>query len=244
MNASARSIPLGRMLVLGSVVLTLLLTAPIGPVLARKKPPTPPGGSQLPSGTAPGGSLARPTVPPGSQRPNNTTAGGSLSAICPTKPQPLQALIPRANPVTTTQASPAIWIYLPYGAAEVQGAEFSINVGLDEKQRLYRGPIALPQKSGFVRLSLAKDGPTLEEGVPYRWYFTLRCGPTQMGLDGGITRIAPAAQAPSGQVSAWYDRVDQAARLLQANPKDAAARDRWRQLLQQVNLTALENQPL
>jgi hypothetical protein len=202
-----------------------------------------PGGSQLPSGTTAGGSLARPRpAPPGSQRPNNTMAGGSLSASCPTTPQPLRALIPKANPVTTTQASPAIWIYLPYGAAAVQGAEFAINAGLDEKQRVYRSPIALPNQPGFVRLSLPA-GPVLQEGVPYRWYFTLHCGPTQMGLDGGMERIASSGIASGQTATAWYDRVDQIAQALQANPKDGPARDRWRQLLQQLNLSSLENQP-
>lgn len=247
--ASTRSLTLGRKLVLGSLVLTLLLgaapsiaqiTRPIGSILARKKPPTPPGGSQLPLDTAPGGSLARPTPPPGSQRPNNTTAGGSLSASCPTTPHPLSALIPKANPVTTIQASPAIWIYLPYGAAAVQGAEFAINAGLDEKKRVYRSAIVLPKQPGFVRLSLPNTGPVLQVGVPYRWYFTLQCGPTQMGLDGGIERIA----ASGNTSAAWYDRVDETARSLQANPQDVSARDRWRQLLQQLNLKGRDNQPL
>jgi hypothetical protein len=243
----------GRKLALGGLVLTAWFGAASSPTLASlptgiilaKKPPTPPGGSQLPSGTAPGGSLARPPrpAPPGSQRPNNTTAGGSLSASCPTTQQPLRALIPKANPVTTTQASPAIWIYLPYGATEVQGAEFAINAGLDEKKRVYRSPIALPNQPGFVRLSLPKTGPVLQEGVSYRWYFTLHCGPTQMGLDGGMERIASSGIASGQTATAWYDRVDQIAQALQANPRDLSVRDRWRQLLQQLNLSALENQP-
>lgn len=78
---------------------------------------------------------SRPSTPkpPRSQRPNQTRAGGSLSESCSRSQQVLSALVPTQNPVTTRKSQPTVWVYVPYTPAEIQQAEFVINVGIAEK---------------------------------------------------------------------------------------------------------------
>lgn len=229
--------PLATLLPTG---VALLLTLPLAPSSAApRRAASTPATSSYPSQNQ---SAQRPSDRRWrwSQRPNRTKAGGSLSAGCKDPSKILTALVPQTNPVSTTSAHPTIWIYSPYHSDEVKAAEFYISTGPNEAQRVYRTAIALPKTPGFVGITLpAQSQSALQVGTPYRWYFTLVCGGAQLSVDAGIERVAAGTAAP-----AWYDSLAQAAQRVQANPQDAQARDRWRQILREMQLDAFANQPL
>jgi hypothetical protein len=188
-------------------------------------------------------------LPPGvprSQRPNQTRAGGSLNESCQKTDPVLSALVPQQNPVFTVKGQPTIWVYVPYGKAEIERAEFSVNIGIDEKEQLYRTAIALPPAPGFMSLTLPASAE-LKPDIPYRWYLTLQCkgsaSTVQLSVDGGIERRA-AASSTSGEGATGYDTVAAAAEQLRLQPQDKGVRDRWQKLLTELGLADLANEPL
>jgi hypothetical protein len=240
---------------LGVLVMASLLglESSFSVALSKPIPPAPIPSAPIPSAPILSAQKARPVPPPKrpliiphSQRPNVTRAGGSLGDSCRAATKTLLALVPPSNPVTTTNPHPSMWVYVPYGAEDVQGAEFSVNAGLDEKQRLYRSSIALSQKPGFVRLSLPTQSQyALQPGMPYRWYFTVHCDRTNSAsVEAGIELVATgSASASSSLGNAWYDTLATTAQQFQGNPQDPQASDRWRQLLRSLNLEGLAGEP-
>ncbi len=178
---------------------------------------------------------------PRSQRPNQTRAGGSLSESCKNSEQVLSALVPAQNPLTTHSPQPKIWVYVPGAQAEMRQAEFVVNAGIDEKERLYRQAIALPPSPGFIRLTLPPE-VSLQPGIPYRWYLTVQCvaenSTVQLSVDAGIERMQSGAEG-----AAWYDEVDAIVQQLQDQPENGEVRDRWHQLLEQLGLVEQFNAP-
>jgi hypothetical protein len=152
------------------------------------------------------------------------------------------AILPEQNPVYTMLAQPTVLVYVPYGATEVQSAEFSVLVGIDETQALYRTRLDLPDAPGVVRITLPSE-VAIAPNEFYHWYFKINCaGNTtrraDLTVDGWFQRL-PATperqqQITSGTPEIWYDAIAQIAQQLQQTPADNRLKTQWAALLQSV----------
>lgn len=138
--------------------------------------------------------------------------------------------------LTTAQAYPTFWFYLPSYPSTVEEARFIL---LDEnKHPVLNEPIriGLPGTSGIAEFTLPNTAQSLEAGKQYTWYFEVVCDRRNPDrnpiLRGQIERIEPIEQnsqlgnqlpeylvyANNGVV--WYDTLTQLARNRNLYSKD------------------------
>ncbi len=195
-----------------------------------------------------------PPAPPSTPPPNRTRSGGSLGdeAVCTAGDQSVRALIPVENPVLTTAAHPTFLFYVPYGSEQVQYGEFSVLVGVNEMQRLYRTRFMLPAQPGIVSIQLPESPDyQLKEDTFYHWYFKLACaGHTtpNIQVDGWVQRVALTPdrqrQIDSASPEVWYDALAQVAEQRLTDPQNPALMTQWQNLLTTINATELIEMPI
>jgi len=204
-----------------------------------------------------------PPKPPHDPPPpdNQRTPGGALGGLpnssnpsCKSTSKPLTALLPVKNPVLTTREHPTFLFYVPYASDDVRFGEFSLLVGPEEKQKLYKTRFTLPQTPGIVSIMLPSAPEyALEEGQYYHWYFTLYCqsntsSQPDVDVNGWVQRVALTPerdrQINAATPDVWYDASANLAQSLRASPQDARLKNDWLNLLKSIGSEDLAQEPL
>lgn len=73
----------------------------------------------------------------------------------------------------TLKEHPTFWFYVPYQSSSISSGEFAI--ADFEGNQLYRVDFQLPEKPGFVSVSIPPTEQPLEKNKQYRWTFLLHC---------------------------------------------------------------------
>lgn len=189
--------------------------------------------------------------PPKRIPPNQVKPGGGLDfarQACQKKERSLTALVPIKNPVLTIQPYPSFLFYIPDVASAIQYGEFSL-LTADEKTRIYATAISFQQTPGIIKIDLPSSPEyALEEGQLYHWYLTIYCQEEanvsiDLNVNGWIERVASIPErklkVATGTPDIWYDTIAQVAEDLIISPQDPILRDRWLELLNQINLEDL-----
>ncbi|WP_373527744.1 DUF928 domain-containing protein [Nostoc sp.] len=207
--------------------------------------------------------------PPSGPPPGGRVRGGARRGPrgCPfTKPD-LTALVSftEENSVInvwgqTTVEHPSWFFYVPYTKDLDYTVEFVLqDLDLNE---VYKKAIALPDKPGVIRVSLPSTAPALALNKQYRWFFTINCDKEKNSpptfVEGVIQRVElnPATikelettellkrYAIYAQKGIWYEALTTLAELRQKNPKDAALKAEWRNLLGSISLDDIAAEPI
>ena len=223
------------------------------PTRGINHPPPPPRTPQ----TIPTGGLNHPPPPPRTPPDNQTKPGGGLNPSnpsCKSTSKPLTALIPVKNPVLTTREHPTFLFYVPYGSDDVRLGEFSLLVGPEEKTRIYKTRLTLPQTAGIVSITLPSAPEyALEEGQYYHWYLKVYCqtntsSQPSVDVNGWVQRVALTPelkrQIKAAAPDVWYDALANLALSLRASPHDARLRNNWVNLLKSIGSEDLAQEPL
>ncbi len=195
--------------------------------------------------------------PPNRGMPGRREGGGTRGG-CPIQQPGLTALMPESNLGRTLAPDPTFFWYVPQNS--VAAAEFVL---LDaSNSEIYKAQMAVPTEAGIVRLTLPQDQPPLELGQSYRWYFSLICEPLDRSADmftsGWVERVEPSAELSAALATApaadlpklyaeaglWQDALTALASLRQSEPQNPAVIAQWQNLLQDVGLEALADQPI
>ncbi|MBE9011181.1 DUF928 domain-containing protein [Pseudanabaenaceae cyanobacterium LEGE 13415] len=195
------------------------------------------------------------------------TAGGASrtgrqeldpSIVASTGPAAMLALLPETYYGTTVAERPTILVYLPATGAD--RAVFSLK---DEAGKtVYETEIAVSKEAGVRTITLPKEAPALEVEKNYQWFLALkvdgRLNPSTPYVDGWIQRIQPspelAAALKQGDVlerakalganGVWYDCVATLAALRAGQPKSDSLAQQWSELLESVELSAIDQAPM
>lgn len=178
----------------------------------------------------------------------------------------LNALTPNQTRGLTTREKPSIWINVKYpndkNPPQDMAAQFSLEDVTSNTKVIKDIPVKLPSASGTIKVDVPH---TLEPGKWYRWYLVVDCGAmdlseknTVVSTEGLIQRQQteldlenPAEKTDSETLAKayalkgiWYDALDEAAQLkCQKNNLDNN-QEVWGDLLTQVNLEKLVDEPL
>ena len=198
-------------------------------------------------------------VPPDRGLPGRREGGGTRGGCLLNQPS-LTALMPKTNFGYTVQAQPTFLWFVPESTATT--AEFIL--WSENDSEIYHTTIQLPTEAGIVRVSLPTDGsaPTLETGKDYRWSFAVVCDPEDRSGDllteGWVQRKDLDSQLESqlaqatpldrstlyAQAGVWYEAISTLADLRQAQPNNSTVTNRWRTLLNSVELGEFVDQPI
>jgi hypothetical protein len=209
-------------------------------------------------------------VPPASGLPGRREAGGTRSGSCINNSQPenlqsndpqnLVALMPPDNYGGTVMPYPTLFWQVPSN----QAAAIELILFDEADNEIYRTQLQITGEAGIVSLTLPAHAGMLplEVGELYRWSFSLICDSGDRSADvyteGWIQRVEPApdlvaqleAAAESDRpaiyaaAGLWHDALTAIAEQRRADPEDAAANARWRNLLESVGLDAVADEPL
>ncbi len=181
---------------------------------------------------------------------------------------PLIALMPEVTIKTSTKnkiyvwgetnyAHPTFWFYAAYPVNSK--VEFILQ---DEAENeIYQTTFPLDKTLGIISLTLPQDKVFLVTGKSYHWYFNIMCEPedsTDDFVEGWVERVElnPALHSqlelarPLETISIyaenglWYDTLDSIDRLRQEEPENQAIAAIWSNLLQQVGLEEISQEPI
>ncbi len=205
--------------------------------------------------------------------PGGRRKGAGSHSLCEVANQekeitPLIALMPKISIETETKSKtyvwgktafdhPTFWFYVAYPANTY--VEFILQ---DEAENeIYQTTFILDKIPGIVSLTLPKDKITLETGKSYHWYFNIMCNredTTDDFVEGWVERVElnPVINnqlesvQPLERVSIyaenglWYDTLTNLDRLRQTESENKAIAAIWTDLLQQVGLEEISQEPV
>jgi hypothetical protein len=176
--------------------------------------------------------------------------------------QPLKSLVPGSQEGLTTQGHPTFWVHIP--DTDAHAIHLTLRTG--DGQGLYQTQIPLGQTNGIMGITLPQQAPELEPGQSYRWSLALLCNSPQADIpfvEGYVRRVEPgempdsdvadsdvAAQtllaqaATYGQSGIWYDALTALATLKLNQPENHTIGENWVNLLTEVGLGGISQQPL
>ena len=188
----------------------------------------------------------------GEDAPANTTSGGTRT----NEQLPLRALLPTTRYGRTVAARPTFFVYIPPTAAK----EVFFSLQDERRNHVYQTVLKISGKGGIVSFTLPQDAPELEIDKNYVWFFApIQPGgilqPDNNGANGWIRRVeSQTAQNATGtpleratayaKDGIWYDTVAILAAAKQAQPGNATLASEWKDLLKEVGLEAIANQPI
>ena len=190
---------------------------------------------------------------PGQTTAPSTSTGGGVRG----KNIPLTALIPSTQIGRTASARPTIYAFLPaLGAQEVF---FSLQDR--EGNSHYHAVLNVPTEGGVIGITLPESMPELALGMDYLWYFApiepggfLR--PDNYAVTGWVVRVEAdvdreqSATSPVQLATAyatagiWYDTLQTLVTAQAGDPNNATLTGEWRDLLEQVGLADIAEQPI
>ncbi len=211
-------------------------------------------GDATPRNTVGGGSRGDVTfqAPRGEDAPATTASGGTRTEA----QQALRALLPTTRYGRTVAARPTFFVYLPPTAAK----EVFFSIQDERRNHVYQTVLKISGKGGIVSFTLPENAPELEIGKNYAWFFApIPPGgilqPDNNGAIGWIRRVEnQTAQTATGtpleqatqyaKDGIWYDTLATLAAAKQAQPGNVTLASEWQDLLKEVGLEAIANQPI
>ena len=198
-------------------------------------------------------SLKMPDLPDGGE-PVGRRKGGAGRPECPAALTNLTAIVPgKGNKSflgSTTSENTTFWVYFPQVKETVEYGEFilqeiSNQPGSEgEEKDVFRQQLKLPNKSGFIGISLPKlPQYALKERRKYHIYFKVFCGnpqttPEYFYVDAFLKKIAKTPELT------WYDTLHKLALLRRQNPNNAKIQRDWIQLLKVADLENIAKNPI
>jgi len=240
-------------------------TIPGGPRNTGDLQRDPPLHHRTPTRTIPGGPRnIEFKAPPANLYPlplEERGGGGFRGSRCVQDNKPLTALIPQESANLTTANFPTWFFYIPQNSAK--NAVFRL---VDEEDKeIYQTNVEIPHKPGVISVSIPPTSTSskLAVGKSYSWYFSLVCDPEDLSKNefvGGVTqRIAPSPDLVTklknaktmfdraniyAQAGIWQETLTILAQLRRDNPNNSDLAKIWANLLQQVGLKEIAEEPL
>jgi hypothetical protein len=176
-----------------------------------------------------------------------------------------------SNMSLTAAGHPTFWLYVPYtSSSTVPRPVTKIEFVLQEENgnNIYQTSITKPQISpGVVGVQLPSTAPSLEVNKRYQWYFQVYCNPevlvddsvqSDAHIQSWVQRVAlnPSLESQLKQATPqeraalytdagiWLEAVTTLAQLRRQNPNNVKLREEWVQLLKDVNLDAIADEPI
>jgi hypothetical protein len=164
-------------------------------------------------------------------------------------------LLPSNNIGRTVSPRPTIFVYVPQMA--VKKVFFFLQS--ENNQYHYHTTFDLNKTGGIVSFKVPEDAPALEVGKTYHWSVIFIAPgeilhPDARAVTGWVKRV-PAPTADSslspiqlaslyGKSGIWYDTLDLLSSAHQKAPENSSLLKEWADLLNQVGLTYLTQEPL
>lgn len=186
--------------------------------------------------------------PPMRGAPASRVGGGSRGAG---DDIPFVAVLAPDHTGLTTKEQPVLYWFVSKPVA----SKIELTVINDQAVKpMLEQDLNAPARTGVQRVRLADYGVKLQPGIEYRWHVGLVVDPKQRSNDiiasGTIQRVAPSPAlqtrlAQSGKdrlpfvyadEGIWYDAVEAASELIDANPADMKPRALRAAMLEQVGL--------
>ena len=157
----------------------------------------------------------------------------------------------------TTSAHPTFWVYVAYPVNSY--VEFTLQ---DEAENeIYQTTFKLDKTQGIIGLNFPQDKVSLETGTSYHWYFNIMCNredSTDDFVEGWVERVeldpvihsqlelAPPLEKISiyAENGLWYDTLASLDRLRQTEPENQESAAIWSDLLRQVGLDEISQEPV
>jgi hypothetical protein len=170
-------------------------------------------------------------------------------------PLELTALLPENHYGRTVSARPTFFVYLPPNNS--QQVFFSIQ---DEaKNHHYQTILNVSSEGGIITFTLPEEAPELTLNTNYIWYFApieengiLR--PDNHGVTGWIKRVDEIAVRNNGDIiekatdyaksGVWYDTLALLVSAQKQEPNNEIFAKEWHDLLEQVGLENIAQQPI
>jgi hypothetical protein len=239
-------------------MICLGLVASQPPLLANPPQANPP---QANPSIAPSQIIFNAPPPPTDQgAPSGRSQGGASRGNCE-QYQGLRAIVPSSEGRVwglTASEHPTIWVYLPSALTAETAIEFVLQDATD--QELYRTQFTTDTQPGLIRLAVPETAPAIEPDKSYLWTLAIYCNPLQPSdsvfVQGNVqrSRLTPEQQSQLAAATTlersrlyaalgfWYDALTTLADLRQTDPTQAETA--WNELLQQVGLEAVADQPI
>ncbi|NEP01008.1 MAG: DUF928 domain-containing protein [Symploca sp. SIO2E9] len=200
--------------------------------------------------------LAKFTLP-SKGAPGDRRDAGTRNPFCSS--EEVIALVPATNLGLTVAERPKFWFYVPYSENRELEAEFSLTD--KNNNEVYKQTFSLTDIPGIVSISLPETVSPLEVEQLYSWRFSVICNPNHeknVLVSGGVERVpmnftlksqlegknSRESIAVYAENGLWFDALTTLAELRRADFQDKALNDDWVELLQQVNLTEINDKPL
>lgn len=185
--------------------------------------------------------------------------GGATRGSCPIGNKPLTAIVPESELGRTVSEYPTIFLYVP-STPEKTKMEFELRDRSDNL--IYKQQFLSTGRDGIYRIDIPSYVSPLEEGQNYLWSFSLICSDTDLAgihyVGGWINRIENSRfvqrqiqqidpsdrPAEYTQELLWYDLMASLADLRQSDPNNPNFQNRWEELLMEVGLRDLADEPL
>ncbi len=205
-------------------------------------------------------SLAEVTFnPPGAQAPKRSSGGASRSNLCgfatkPTNSASVTPLLPKTNIGFTVEERPTIFIYVPPTTAKKVLFTFQE----EDAKNYFQINLPLPEKPGVVGVKLPDSVPALKINKNYKWSLIIVCTEDletdSPWVSGWVRRvqtnqslILPGSLDSVSQLAKsgiWYDLLSTLAQLRRSQPNNQDVSHAWQDLLNNVGLNAIANEPL
>lgn len=185
--------------------------------------------------------------------------GGATRGNCPIGTKPLTAIVPESELGRTVSEYPSIFLYVPSTPENVK-MEFELR---DRNENIiYKQEFLSKGRDGIYRIDIPSYVTPLEAGENYFWSFAIICSESDLAgihLVGGIINRIEDSQfvqrqlqqiAPSDRPAEftkellWYDLMASLADLRESNPSNPTFQTRWEELLMEVGLEDLADEPL
>lgn len=200
---------------------------------------------------------ADPPKPPPTGDPDNGRIPAGSRGPCENTSTPFTPLLPVTNSGFsgyTLSGHPTFWFYVPYKAGSVSSGKFVLEDR--EGNTFYRTFFTLPNKPGFVSISIPNTAKPLNSKEQYKWALKLDCASTDSGQPNFVihTGLVEKVDMPNLETelkmakveerinlyvknNIWYDVSSD---LAQINSRPQA----WRDLLKAIGLEQLEQEPI
>lgn len=200
-----------------------------------------------------------PPPPTDQGAPRGRSQGGASRGNCEPY-QGLRAIVPSSEGRVwglTASEHPTVWVYLPSALTAETAIEFVLQDATD--QELYRTQFTATVQPGLIRFAVPETAPAIELDKPYFWTLVIYCNPVRPSdsvfVQGTVQRSTLTSEQQTllaadplersrlyAEFGFWYDALTTLADLRQTDPTQAETA--WNDLLQQVGLEAVADQPI
>ena len=255
------------------LIISLAITSSLFGILINPEPITASSPNSNKNNTFPEKVFFNPPPVEDNGSPGGRQKGAGSHSLCQIAPQqeeitPLIAVMPEIAIASSTKnkvyvwgktisAHPSFWFYVAYPVNSY--VDFTLQ---DEAENeIYQTTFPLDKTQGIISLTLPQDKVFLVTDKSYHWYLNIMCDPedsTDDFVEGWVERVElnPAIHSqlklakPLETISIyaenglWYDTLDSLDRLRKQEPENKAIATIWSDLLQQIGLEEISQQPV